>query len=79
MSKGRHKGKIQLSIGLPVQTAHPTYPTRSFFFLIYKKKTKQNQKQNFKFSVLAKTLSEGYKQLNIFEVRHSTISTFAKL
>lgn len=79
MSKGRHKGKIQLSIGLPFQTAHPTYPMRSFFFLIYKKKTKQNQKQNFKFSVLAKTLSEGYKQLNIFEVRHSTTSTFAKL
>lgn len=30
MSKGRHKGKIQLSIGLPVQTAHPTYSTRSY-------------------------------------------------
>lgn len=27
MSKGRHKGKIQLSIGLPIQTAHPTDPT----------------------------------------------------
>lgn len=53
MSKGRHKGKIQLSIGLPVQTAHPTYPMRSYFF----KKINKNKTQ---FSILAKTLSAGY-------------------
>lgn len=40
MSKGRHKGKIQLSIGLPVQkTAHPHISNEKLFF----KKIKQRQ------------------------------------
>lgn len=57
MSKGRHKGKIQLSIGLPVQTAHPTYPMRSYVF--FKKPKKQN-KNKTQFSILAKKLSAAY-------------------
>lgn len=49
MSKGRHKGKIQLSIGLPVQTAHPTYPMRSYVFLKKPKKNKTKTKLNFQY------------------------------
>lgn len=33
MSKGRHKGKIQLSIGLPDQTAHSHISNEKLFFL----------------------------------------------
>lgn len=54
MSKGRHKGKIQLSIGLPVQTAHPTYPMKE---AIKKKKRTKQKKTKLQFSTLAKTLS----------------------
>lgn len=71
MSKGRHKGKIQLSIGHPVQTAHPTYPMRSYFF----KKINKNKTQ---FSTLAKTLSAGYNNSTFLKLQHSTISIVAK-
>lgn len=76
MSKGRHKGKIQLSIGLPVQTAHPTYPMRSYVF--FKKPKKTKQKQNSIFNTCKKVECSLY-ELNIFEVQHSTISYIAKI
>lgn len=65
MSKGRHKGKIQLSTGLPI---HSVSNEKLF---LKKIKTK------LIFSRLAKTLS-AVLQLNIFEDRHSTISTVVK-
>lgn len=55
MSKGRHKGKIQLSIGLPVQTAHPHNQWEK---LLKNEKNKTKTKLNF--PTLSKTLSAGY-------------------
>lgn len=46
MSKGRHKGKIQLSIGLPIPIAHPIYPIEMM--------------KKIYVSILAKTLSACY-------------------
>ncbi len=65
MSKGRHKGKIQLSIGLPIQTAHPTFPMRSYKKMKKKKRKKKQQnkqRQKLNFRYLQKHWAQGRTQ-----------------
>jgi len=59
--RGRHKCKIQLSIELPVQTAHTTYPMRETMCVFFK--INKNPKK-VKCSILAKTLSAAFLKLH---------------
>lgn len=68
--RGRHKGKIQLSIVLPVPTAHRTYPIRDAMCVVFKKKI---------ISTLAKTLSAAYNNSTFLNLHTAHFLMLQKL